>query len=236
MPRAIEWNGGSAQSEGWRDAEKKMKTDDLVEVLSARIDPVDLNAVSRRIAIAVAAGSVLAVAVILIGFGPRAGLSTIGAWTFLILKIAFAAAVVATAATYLVRLSRPCAALRHGTLIVILPFLMIVALASVSLGSAPVSHWDRMVAGDEWLECLVSIPIIAIVPFALTMWAVRRAAPTDLRLAGAIAGLVAGGISAVAYALHCTDDSLPFVAVWYGGTIVMCTLAGAVLGPRLLRW
>jgi len=52
----------------------------------------------------------------------------------------------------------------------------------------------------------------------------------------AFAGLVAGGISAVAYALHCTDDSLPFVALWYGGTIVVCTLAGAALGPRLLRW
>jgi hypothetical protein len=113
---------------------------------------------------------------------------------------------------------------------------VIVALALVSLGSAPVSHWDRMVAGDEWLECLVSIPIIAIVPFALTIWAVRQAAPTDLHRAGAFAGLVAGGISAVAYALHCTDDSLPFVAVWYGGTIVVCTLAGAALGPRLLRW
>jgi hypothetical protein len=213
-----------------------MKTDDLVEVLSARIDPADLKAVSRRIMIAVVAGSVLAVAAILIGFGPRAGLSTASAWAFLVLKIAFAAAIVATAATYLARLSRPGGSLKHGTLVVVLPFLVIVALAVVSLGSAPASHWDRMVAGDEWLECLVSIPIIAIVPFALTMWAVRRAAPTDLRLAGAIAGLVAGGISAVAYALHCMDDSLPFVAAWYGGTIVLCTLAGAALGPRLLRW
>jgi hypothetical protein len=32
------------------------------------------------------------------------------------------------------------------------------------------------------------------------------------------------------------DDSLPFVAVWYGGTIVLCTFAGAMLGLRLLRW
>ncbi|MFK4658235.1 hypothetical protein ABIF97_008169 [Bradyrhizobium japonicum] len=120
--------------------------------------------------------------------------------------------------------------------VVVLPFLLIAALALISIGSAPVSHWDRMVAGDASLECLVSIPIIAIVPFALTMWAVRQAAPTDLRRAGAFAGLVAGGISAVAYALHCTDDSLPFVALWYGGTIVVCTLAGAALGPRLLRW
>jgi hypothetical protein len=43
-------------------------------------------------------------------------------------------------------------------------------------------------------------------------------------------------MSAAGYALHCTDDSLPFIALWYGGAIVMCTLAGAVLGPRLLRW
>lgn len=213
-----------------------MRTDDLVEVLSARIDPADLRAVGRRIAVAVAVGSLLAIAATLIGLGPRTGLSTVRAWTFLFLKIAFAAAIVGTAVTYLTRLSRPGGALRHGTLVVILPFLIIVALALVSLSSAPVSHWDRMVAGDEWLECLVSIPIIAIVPFALTMWAVRQAAPTDLRRAGALAGLVAGGISAVAYSIHCTADSLPFVAVWYGGTIVACTLAGVALGPRLLRW
>ena len=54
--------------------------------------------------------------------------------------------------------------------------------------------------------------------------------------AGAFSGLVAGGVSAIAYSLHCTDDSLPFVALWYGGTIVLCTPTGALLGPRLLRW
>src|SRR5438094_213013 len=78
--------------------------------------------------------------------------------------------------------------------------------------------------------------VIAVVPFAITIFAVRRAAPTNLVRAGAVAGLIAGGISAMGYALHCTDDTLPFVAVWYGGTIVLCTLAGAALGPRLLRW
>ena len=163
---------------------------------------------------AVAVALPVAVGAILVGLGPRTGLSTVGAWTFLFLKIAFATAIVGAAATYLIRLSRPGGALKHDTLVVILPFLVIVALALVSLGSAPVSHWDRMVAGDEWLECLLSIPIIAIVPLALTMWAVRQVAPTDLRRAGAFAGLVASGVSAVAYALHCTDDSLPFVAVW----------------------
>ncbi len=92
-----------------------------------------------------------------------------------------------------------------------------------------------MIVGNAWLKCLLSIPIIAIAPFAIIIWAVRQAAPTDLVRAGAFAGLISGGVSAMTYALHCADDSSPFVAVWYGGTIVPCTFAGAALGPRLLR-
>ncbi len=90
--------------------------------------------------------------------------------------------------------------------------------------------------GERRLECLLSIPLIAVVPFVVIMWAVRKAAPTNLTRTGALVGLVAGGVSAIAYALHCTDDSLPFVALWYGGTIFLCTLAGALTGSRLLRW
>jgi hypothetical protein len=116
------------------------------------------------------------------------------------------------------------------------PFVATVLLAAISLAFAPISHWDSMIVGDRWLECLLSIPVIAIVPFAVIIWALRRMAPTDLVRAGALGGLVAGAISATGYALHCSDDSLPFVALWYGGTIAICTAAGALLGPRLLRW
>ncbi len=117
-----------------------------------------------------------------------------------------------------------------------LPLVATMLLAVISLAFAPASHWHMMIMGDQWLECLLSIPIIAIVPFAAVIWVMRRMAPTDLTRAGALAGLVAGGLSAAGYALHCTDDSLPFIALWYGGTIVLCTLAGTLLGPRLLRW
>jgi hypothetical protein len=92
----------------------------------------------------------------------------------------------------------------------------------------------------SWTPCPSRRPIrlwrtTAVLPFAVSIWAVREAATTNLARAGAFAGPVAGGMSATAYALHCTDDSLPFAAVWYGGTIVLCTLAGAAIGPRLLR-
>jgi len=90
--------------------------------------------------------------------------------------------------------------------------------------------------GTEWTVCLYCIPLFAVPPFALLVWALRNAAPTNLPATGAIAGLVAGAIGAAVYALHCADDSLPFVALWYGLSIALCALVGAGLGPRLLRW
>jgi len=213
-----------------------MKTDELVALLSTNPEPVDRRSVVRTLCVAFAAGSTIALGIALVGLGVRPDVMTAHALFFLAVKLLFAASIVSLALVYLTRLARPGGERRISSLLVAMPFLVIVVLAAISLWFAPNSHWDRMIVGDQWLECLVSIPIIAIVPFAVSIWAVRRAAPTDLARAGAFAGLIAGGVSAMGYALHCTDDSFPFVAVWYGGTIVLCTLAGAALGPRLLRW
>ena len=213
-----------------------MKTDDLVAMLSANVEPVGGGLVGRAISIAVAAGAVIALGITLVALGVRADLTTTRAVVFLSLKLAFAMAVVGMAARYLTKLARPGAERGISPFTIAVPFAAIALLGAISLGGAPSSHWNNMILGDEWLECLLSIPIIAVVPFAITIFAVRRAAPTNLVRAGAMAGLIAGGISAMGYALHCTDDTLPFVAVWYGGTIVLCMLAGAALGPRLLRW
>jgi hypothetical protein len=213
-----------------------MKTDELITLLSTNLEPVDRKAVARALWVALAAGLILAIGLALAGLGLRADLTTARALAFLAIKLAFAIGIVGLAMVYLARLARPGGERKISTILVALPFLAIVALAAISLGAAPRSYWDRMIVGDQWLECLLSIPIIAIVPFAISIWAVRQSAPTNLARAGAFAGLIAGGVSAIGYALHCTDDSLPFIAVWYGGTIVLCTLAGALLGPRLLRW
>jgi hypothetical protein len=213
-----------------------MKTDELVALLSTNPEPVDRRSVARTLYVAVAVGSIVSLGLSLAGLGIRPDLMTARALIFLVVKLSFAVGIVGLALLYLTRLARPGGERRTSSLLVAMPFLAIMVVAAISLGLAPSSHWNKMVTGGEWLECLVSVPIIAIVPFAISIWAVRRAAPTNLARAGAFAGLVAGGVSAMAYALHCTDDSLPFVAVWYGGTIVLCTLAGAALGPRLLRW
>jgi hypothetical protein len=213
-----------------------MKTDDLVALLSTNPEPVDRRLVVRTLHVALAAGTVVALGITLVGLGVRTDLMTARALIFLVVKLSFAVGIVSLALVYLTRLARPGAARRTLSISAAAPFAAIMMLAAINLGLAPSSHWNKMVMGDQWLECLLSIPIIAIVPFAVIIAAVRRAAPTNLARTGAVAGLVAGGVSAMAYAVHCADDSLPFVAIWYGGTIVLCTLAGAALGPRLLRW
>jgi hypothetical protein len=213
-----------------------MKTDDLIAMLGTNVEPVDRKYVLRVVGAAVAVGTLVAATAILVAFGFRTDLTTTRAFIFLFSKLAFTIVTVALTAIMLTKLARPGGERRISIVWVTLPFAAILLLAAVNLALAPSAHWETMIVGDQWLECLLSIPIIAIVPFALITWAVRRMAPTDLRRTGALVGLAAGSISAAAYALHCVDDSLPFVALWYGGTIVLCTLAGVVLGPRLLRW
>jgi hypothetical protein len=66
--------------------------------------------------------------------------------------------------------------------------------------------------------------------------ALRRGAPLRPGIAGAVAGLCAGGLGAALYATHCIDDSPLFVAVWYSLAIAVVSLVGAVAGSRMLRW
>jgi hypothetical protein len=213
-----------------------MRTDDLIAVLSTNVEEVKRRQLVRMVGAAIAMSAVVVVAVVLIVLGVRPDLMKAGAFTFLFLKLAFTMVVLVPASIFLIRLARPGGERRTPVTLLALPFIGIMLLAAISLALTPSSHWHEVVLGDQWLECLLSIPIIAVVPFAVIIWVVRQAAPTDLARAGALAGLVAGTVSAIGYALHCADDLLPFIALWYGGTIALCTVAGAKLGPRLLRW
>lgn len=213
-----------------------MKTDKLIDVLSTNLEPVDTQKVIRHMRAAILCALAVALGIGVFVLGVRLDLDDPSAPRYLMLKLTFAAAIVILGSMLLIKHARPGGEFRSWTPMAAVPLLAVLVLAIANLALAPPSHWERMVIGDKWLECLISIPVIALVPFAVIMFAVRLAAPTNLRVTGALAGLVAGGVSAIGYALHCTDDSLPFVAVWYEGTIILCTIAGALMGPRLLRW
>jgi len=84
-----------------------MRTDDLVTALSANIEPVNGRPVGRTVYIALAAGTVVALGIMLVGLGVRADLMTARALIFLLLKLAFTVGIVGVASVYLTRLARP---------------------------------------------------------------------------------------------------------------------------------
>ena len=90
--------------------------------------------------------------------------------------------------------------------------------------------------GHNSLWCMAMIPLLGVAPLAAGMWALRQAAPVRPALTGAVVGMLSAGIAGFLYALHCTDDSPLFVAIWYSLATALLTLAGALLGRRLLRW
>jgi hypothetical protein len=85
--------------------------------------------------------------------------------------------------------------------------------------------------GSNSLICLTAIPLLSLSVLAAAPSALRVGAPTRPTLAGAAAGLLAGGFVAALYAMQCTDDTPLFS---YSVAIVV-SLAGAA-APRLLRW
>lgn len=78
---------------------------------------------------------------------------------------------------------------------------------------------------------MLSAPALAAV-----LWAMRGLAPTRPRTAGFAAGLLAGSLGALGYALYCPELSPLFVLVWYTLGILIPAGLGALLGPLLLRW
>ena len=123
----------------------------------------------------------------------------------------------------------------------VLPYLaaapaLLVLAAIAELAVLPADTWAATMIGRNSMVCLTYIPVIGIGPLAVFLLALRRGAPTRPALAGAAAGLLAGGIAATLYALQCTDDSPLFVATWYTIAIAGLALIGAGLAHRFARW
>ena len=213
-----------------------MRTDQLIELLTADLKPVDRGRISRALIMALAIGATAAFSAMFLFLKPRHEMFDSRNLIFLLAKLLFTLGVVASAAMFLPRFARPGTDGRSILPFVALPFVAIIALAAAALASSHWSTWGNMIVGKNWLTCFFSIPLFATVPFAAVVWALRIGAPTDRTRAGATAGLVAGGLSAAACALPCADDSFPSIALWYGLMIGICTSFGARLGPRLLRW
>lgn len=213
-----------------------MKTDDLIEVLGTNVEPVRGSHLRMALITALIVGGSMALCLVLTIFGvPKSELGT----QFSVLKLlalAFTCGLVLAGASYLFRVARPGDSGRAPLAVIVLLFLAIFVAAFVVLALVHMPVRQEMLFGQQWVPCLICIPLFAIAPFTLLVFVLRKEAPTNLTWTGAIAGLVAGALGAAAFAFHHPGGSVPFIALWYGGSIILCTIIGGALGPRLLRW
>lgn len=213
-----------------------MRTDDLIAQLARGAGAVEPDALKRRYASATgwgAFGATLAMALLL---GVRPDLHEAVRLPMFWIKLAFPAAWFAIAIALAARLARPAMPLGSLPGLLAVPLLAVGAMALVVLAQAPPSARAALVLGRTWAVCPFYVALLSLPMLVAAFRATRQLAPTRLARAGAACGLVAGALGAGVYALHCDEMSPAFLATWYVIGMLIPTLVGAVLGPRLLRW
>jgi len=213
-----------------------MKTDDLVDMLAQGDVAVDAGAPTRR---AMAAfGLALAASILLMAFqlGVLPVLADYAQRPMFWVKAAFGVSVAVAAFTLVRRLARPGVRLGRVGVAIAAPFVAIWLLAALALLRADPSRRGELMLGETWSSCPTSIALLSAPVFVASFWALRGWAPTRLRLAGAAAGLAAGGTGAAVYTLHCPELAAPFLGIWYAAGMLIPTALGALIGPRVLRW
>ncbi len=213
-----------------------MKTDELIGLLASGARPVQPHALGQRFAAAMLVAFLSAAVVVVLGYGVRQDLLQAVQLPMGWLKFGFAAALMVTAGMAVLRLARPGMPTRRALARNLVPLAVLWAVALWALDAAVPGQRAALVLGTTWRTCPFSIGMLSLPGFAALLWAMRQAAPTRLRLAGAGVGLLSGALAALAYALHCPEVAAPFLAVWYVLGIAIPTALGAATGPRVLRW
>lgn len=213
-----------------------MKTDQWIDLLAADAQPVARGAHRRRMQLLFGTGAVLSAVLAGTWMGWRSlampDLEDMRLWWRWLYCIA-----VAFAAWHAVnRLARPGQRLHGVVKWLLMPLLAIGALALIQLGLASPEERLPLLMGSTSLVCPWSIAALAVPSFIGAFWVMKKMAPTQPVWAGAAAGLFAGALGALGYTFHCHELDPPFIAVWYSMGMLLPAAAGALLGPRLLRW
>ncbi len=213
-----------------------MQTDKLISMLATNAEPVAPGAVRRRLAVVLVAGGAGAFVLMLAWLGIRPDLAEAAREPMFWVKLALPAALLVTALVAAARLARPGVRTGHAAEALLVPVGAIWALAAASLASVPGEQRMALLLGDTWASCPFNIAALSVPAFLAAFWAMRGLAPTRPAAAGAFSGLLAGAVGATAYCLHCPEMAPPFLGTWYLLGMAIPAAAGAIAGPRLLRW
>jgi hypothetical protein len=213
-----------------------MNHEELIESLTRHVGSVGRYPVGRRVVAGLLVGGLLTLVAVgaVLGFRHDLWLAMHGHAFWM--KWIYTGSLTLCALAATVRLARPDTRRLGWLWIMALPILGLALIGAVDMSHVPSSSWLAMWLGGSWKVCSLLVFLLSLPIGAGLLWSFRRLAPTRLRLAGATAGLTAGAWSATLYCLHCPEVSAIFVLTWYTLGIASTALAGALLGPRLLRW
>ncbi|SCW39291.1 hypothetical protein SAMN02927900_01315 [Rhizobium mongolense subsp. loessense] len=211
-----------------------MKTDDLISLL-AQDAPIRTRLGSLLLC-ALLIGVVVSAALLLSAVGIRHDMASAIETARVLFKVVLTLTLAVTACGLVFRIGRPGVPLGLSSLALFVPLVLLAAGTAAELSAIPQDAWETAMLGRNARFCLFFIPVLSFAPLAGFLWALKNGAAERPSLAGAAAGLAAGGIAAALYAWHCTDDSPLFLAVWYTTAIAAVTAIGALIGSRYLTW
>jgi hypothetical protein len=213
-----------------------MKTDDLIALLARDASPVKRGALPMRVGLLALLGAAGAFAILVPWIGMRPDLHEAMMGSTFWMKAVYTFGLSVAGFALVERLSRPGAKGRIGWAIIALWIALALVFASRQLVTEAPDQMHAALMGSSWDKCPWRILVLSLPGLAALLWTMRRFAPTRPMLAGGAAGLLAGGLAATIYGLHCQETAAPFVAIWYSLGVLLSTLAGALIGSRFLRW
>ena len=211
-----------------------MRTEQWLDLLARGAGPAPRRAVEKRVGAALGIGALASAGAALATLGLNPDLAGMGA--ALALKLAYVGGLLLGAVWLVDRASRPASPLRNAGWGIAAVVLAMAALATGTLLQAPDAARPDLLLGHSWSSCPWRVAALSLPALAAALWALRGLAPTRPRVAGFAAGLAAGCLGALGYALFCAEVSPVFVFVWYTLGIGGPAVVGALLGPKLLRW
>lgn len=212
-----------------------MRTEELIRALAADSKSQEPTP-EQALVPSVTAGVAITAVVFLVTLGARPHFFALLADPRVLFKLALMTLLALAAGGLVARLARPGADATSAVLLLLSVPILLAFANLAELIAVPASEWKARLIGTNAMVCLVTIPLLSLVTLATSLAALRQGAPVHPAIAGGGAGLLAGGVGGLFYAMHCTDDSPLFVAVWYSLAIAIVVGLGAFAGSRCLRW
>ncbi len=210
-----------------------MKTEDLIDTLSAGIEPVRPARLNPLMLVGASVAAVLAVVALL---GVRSDIHEAMRGSTLWMKALYTVALAAASIWLATRLGRP--GVRAVPALAALAFVVGVAVVwgGAEMMTTPADERMADWLGGSSSVCGLNILLASLFAAPLVFLSARRLAPTRPMAAGAALGLATGALAATAYGLHCTETTAAFVATWYTLGVATAGLIGALVGRFALRW